>query len=66
PSNGSITIAGTNNIDEIKVTDMLGQIVYEEKPQFLNTTLQIGNAGIYFISITTGKEINIRKILVTK
>lgn len=66
PSNGNISIASTNNIDYIKVTDMLGQIVYEIKPFAEKTTLQINYAGVYFVTITTGKETSTKKIIVNK
>ncbi|HEX7413365.1 MAG TPA: hypothetical protein VF411_04905, partial [Bacteroidia bacterium] len=32
PSSGNISITGNINIDELKVSDMLGQLVYEAKP----------------------------------
>jgi sugar lactone lactonase YvrE len=66
PNNGSFSIINSNNIGELKVTDMLGQIVYESKPQSLNTALQIDNVGVYFITITTGKEISTKKVIVNK
>ena len=64
PSNGSITISSTNNMDEITVRNILGQIVYQAKPTHTNTILQIDHSGVYFISVTTDKEINTKKILV--
>jgi VCBS repeat protein/type IX secretion system substrate protein len=67
PSNGIISISSiTSNIDEIKVIDMLGQTVYEAKPNTENITLLIDNMGIYFISITSGKEISTKKIVINK
>ena len=66
PSNGGITISSNSTIDELKVTDILGQIVYEAKPSTVNTTLQLDNAGVYFISITAGKESNIKKVIISK
>jgi len=64
PAKGTIYVASDANIDEIKVTDMLGQVVYEIKPNAVNAILQIDNAGIYFITITSGKEVITEKILV--
>jgi len=66
PSNGGINIANTNNIDEIKVTDMLGQIVYEAKPNTENTILKIDNSGIYFITITSGTVTSTKKVIIDK
>jgi len=66
PSSGNITITGSNNMDEVKVIDMLGQIVYEAKPNAANTTLTLNNAGVYFITITTGAETSTKKVIVNK
>ncbi len=67
PSNGIINITNTKNIDELKVSDMLGQVVYEAKPNATtNATLQLTNAGVYFISITAGKELSTKKVIVSK
>ena len=66
PSNGNISIASINNIDYIKVTDMLGQIVFETKSFTKIIALQINNAGFYFITTTSGKEVSTKKIIVNK
>jgi hypothetical protein len=66
PSNGIFQVTASGNIDELKVTDILGQSVYEAKPHATNTTIEIANAGVYFISITSGKETSIKKVVVTK
>ncbi len=66
PSTGSISIANTSNIDELKVSDMLGQVVYEAKPNNTNTTLQLNNAGVYFITLTSGTAVKTQKIIITK
>jgi hypothetical protein len=64
PSNGNISIISASNIDNIKVTDMLGQIVYEARPNNENTILQINNVGVYFVTITNGKEVSTKKVIV--
>jgi sugar lactone lactonase YvrE len=66
PSNGNISVTNQNNISEIKVTDMIGQIVYEAKPNAENTTLQLTDNGVYFVTITTDKGISTKKIIVNK
>jgi sugar lactone lactonase YvrE len=66
PNNGSFSISSSISIDEIKITDMLGQIMYEAKPQTEKTTLQLDNSGVYFITITAGKEITTQKVIVNK
>ncbi len=66
PSNGNINISSSKNIDELKVTDVLGQLIYEAKPNTTNTSIVIDNAGIYFVTINAGKEISTKKIIVNK
>jgi uncharacterized repeat protein (TIGR03803 family) len=64
PSNGSISIANSSNIDELKVSDVLGQVVYETKPHTTNTTLILDKAGVYFITLTSGTSISTKKVIV--
>ncbi|MEO8762350.1 MAG: T9SS type A sorting domain-containing protein [Bacteroidia bacterium] len=64
PSNGNINITSASNIEELKVTNTLGQIVYEAKPQQQKVNLQLNAAGIYFISTTVGKESSTQKVIV--
>ncbi len=45
---------------------MLGQDVYEVKPQNSNATLLLNNSGVYFITITTGTEMITKKVTVNK
>ena len=66
PSNGSFTISSNSNIDELKITDILGQTIYEAKSNTTNTTLQIDKPGIYFITVTTGKETTTKKVIINK
>ena len=66
PNNGNFSISSTSNIDEVKMTDMLGQVVYVAKPNTERTVLTLTNAGVYFISITSGKETSIKKVIVDK
>jgi hypothetical protein len=66
PCNSTISVAGNINIDELKVTDMLGQIVYEAKPNTTNTTLTLPDAGVYFITLTSGTTTNTQKVIVSK
>ncbi|HXD94273.1 MAG TPA: T9SS type A sorting domain-containing protein, partial [Bacteroidia bacterium] len=66
PSSGSINIKSTNNIDGLKITNMLGQVIYEAKLQSQNASFQIESAGIYFVTTTVGKEINVQKVVVNK
>jgi hypothetical protein len=45
---------------------MLGQIVYETKPnaEKTKTILHLDISGVYFITITIGTEISTKKVIV--
>ena len=66
PSTGIIQVSYTGNIDELKVSNMLGQVVYEAKPNTTTTTLNLDNAGVYFITLTSGAAVKTQKIIITK
>ncbi|MEO8147333.1 MAG: T9SS type A sorting domain-containing protein [Bacteroidia bacterium] len=66
PSNGQFKITSSFNIDEIKITNLPGQIIYQTKPKQNNISLQLDEAGIYFIQITTNKQTITKKLIVCK
>lgn len=64
PSNGDFTVSNSQKIDELKVMDVLGSVVYETKPNDQTVTLHLENSGVYFITIISGKETTIKKVVV--
>ncbi len=66
-SDGNITITNNSNgnIDEIKICNMLGQTIFETNLKNSNATLQIENSGIYFVTVTSGKIISTKKIIIS-
>jgi hypothetical protein len=66
PSSGAIQINSLERMDDIKVTDIIGQLVYETKPNTISTVLQLSNAGMYFITITSGTITNTKKTIIIK
>lgn len=64
PSNGSVTIKSDILIGEIRVNDVLGNIVYEEKPNTTELNLKIETSGIYFVSVKTSEGASTKKIIV--
>ncbi|HXU27228.1 MAG TPA: T9SS type A sorting domain-containing protein, partial [Bacteroidia bacterium] len=64
PSNGNFTVLNSQKIDELKVMDVLGNVVYETKPTESAVTLHLENSGVYFITIVSGKETTSRKVVV--
>ena len=61
PSKGQVNIVNSHNIDEIKITNILGQVIYQTKPNTKEVALQIEQAGIYFITLASDKETTTRK-----
>ncbi len=64
PGNGEINILSSGEILEIEITNILGQIVYQAKPNEKEISLQLNNGGIYFITITESKQKITKKIIV--
>jgi len=67
PTNSNFTIKLPENTKNITITNSLGQIV--EKRNINNQTMQnfeIKNNGMYFVQITTDKEIITKKVVICK
>ena len=64
PSTGNITITNSQKIDELKVSDVLGNIIYETKLADQKVTLHLETAGVYFITVISGKTSSIKKVVV--
>jgi hypothetical protein len=66
PTNRNITINFPSETTQIQITNSLGQLIQTRKI-FNETSLdfKLENIGIYFIQITTDKQIVTRKLIVT-
>ena len=67
PSTGQISITSSKTIDEVTITNPLGQVVYQSKPpepSEKNISLQIKDDGIYFVTITSDKKTATGKVIV--
>jgi hypothetical protein len=64
PSYGEFNIESPSNIDLIIVTDILGTVVYEEKPFKQNFSIKIKKSGIYSASMFSGNNRIIKRIVV--
>jgi hypothetical protein len=53
PSDGLFMIAGTESIRYLRVTNILGQLVYESTHPAGHISLEAHAPGIYFLSIET-------------
>jgi hypothetical protein len=64
PCNGLFRITGSGRIDEIKISDLLGQIIYMAKPEKNEISAMIEIPGVYLVNITTGKQVTTRKLVI--
>ncbi len=64
PTDSHLTITSPATIDEIKISNLLGQVIYHTKPNQKNVELQIDREGVYFVSLTTGTQTVTRKLVV--
>ncbi len=64
PTNGQFNITSSINIDELKISDVLGQVVYRAKPDDKNVVVQLERDGLYFVSVTMGEQHVTRKLVV--
>lgn len=62
PSNRNINIQSAKAIDDIMITNLLGQIVYHSTPHDKNVALAIDEMGLYFVNIQVGNETISQKI----
>ena len=65
PSAGMLTINSVQEMNEVRITDLIGQLVCIIKPNSTKADLTIVRAGAYFVQVTTGAEITTQKIIVT-
>jgi len=64
PAGHQFNIISSKIIDEIWITNMLGQLIEQTKPKERNVLMHLNNEGLYFITILTGKQSTTRKIIV--
>lgn len=64
PSNGTVNISNEKNIDEISVSNLLGQVVYTTKPAQKNVSLSLEEEGLYFVTVKCGGQAITRKLVV--
>ncbi len=65
PSSGTFYINSSKTIDEITVIDLAGRKAVQLHPSANNCPLNLETPGIYFLRVTSGKEISTQKLVVT-
>jgi hypothetical protein len=66
PGNGKLQLASSGIIDEIKISNLAGQIIYYRRSNEKNISLQLDQTGVFFIQITTANQIIVKKITVCR
>lgn len=66
PSNGQTRITSSRVIDEMKILNITGHVIYRRTPKEKNISLKLNQAGMYFIQITAGDEIITKKLTVSR
>ena len=66
PANDILTIAADENINNIEVISMTGQVVYNENVSAQNLRLNVNDfaAGVYFVKVYTNSEVTIHKVTI--
>ncbi len=64
PSAGTIHILNENSIDELRITNLVGQLVFQSNPKLTNISVNINSTGIYFVTIASGNVISTKKIMI--
>jgi hypothetical protein len=66
PTTGEINIVSTTIIDDVKITDVLGQIVYESNPKQNKFSFELKSEGMYFVTVTEDNETETNRVVVAK
>ncbi len=66
PTNGSFTIELPSKKAQITVTNVLGEIVYQQNSTTSRTQLQLENSGLYMVHVRTEQGTSTRKVVVDK
>lgn len=62
PSSSEVNVTCERKIDQITVSNLLGQTLFTITPQQNQTSFHIGNAGIYIVTVSSGKQLVVKKL----
>jgi hypothetical protein len=66
PTYNNVNVSSNKIIEEVIITDLLGQIVYQIKPFENIISLQLDKVGVYFVTIISGRQTSTKKLIVAK
>jgi sugar lactone lactonase YvrE len=64
PGNGKIGVSSSDVIEELRISNLAGQVVYRTIPKEKDISLQLKQAGTYFVQIITADQRITKKITV--
>lgn len=66
PSSSGFHIATTRNIDNIRIVNIFGQVVYSSKPEESNFFVPVNEPGVYFLQLDSGNKTILKKVVLTE
>ena len=63
PGNRKTRLTSSGIIDNLKISNLSGQIIYTDMPRKKDISLEFDHAGIYFVQITSADKVAVRKII---
>jgi len=66
PSVGTMNIVNENSIDELHISNLFGQIVYQSSPKSKYISVKLNSTGIYFITVISGKVTSTKRVVVVE
>jgi len=66
PCSGQINITSSNKIDFIQITNIVGQIVYEQQFNSNHVLFSFDLSGVYFVRVTADGQTTTKKIVVAQ
>lgn len=64
PTNGEINIDCEDDIEKVKIFDILGNVVFESEETKSKYKINIIQSGMYFIQVNSNNQISYKKLLV--
>ncbi|MBK7213359.1 MAG: T9SS type A sorting domain-containing protein [Bacteroidales bacterium] len=61
PSRGNIEISSALPIDEIRIQDMTGRLIFEDNPASDHLSVNLSQPGIYIATVVIGKQVSRRR-----
>jgi len=64
PSSGGVNFRSNREIKFVEVTDIMGKIIFSDKPNQTHFSISLNQAGIYFVTSISNQNRNVQKIVI--